>query len=245
MTSVIVDDDLIDRDALSMYCQKISDLQVVKAFDHPISAYEFLQAENVDLVISDIDMPDMDGLALLNSLQVKPIFIFISSHPEHAAESYNLDVADFIVKPVTLPRLIKAIAKAKLALESKSQISQVNALTNSTKFEDHFYIKENYGHQRIEHAEVLYVESMGNFSTIYTANGKKHITMLSLKKFEELLPAAAFVRIHKQTIVAINKIAAITSNNTIELKNAVTLPLGNSYKPALMELVQKNLLNKN
>lgn len=250
---LIAEDNLLDRDAAEMYLTKIDTLQIEAVCGSGTEAAAILQQKPIDIVFSDIDMPGMSGMELIKNLLHPPVFIFISSHPEHAAESYSLDVIDFIVKPVTFARLTKATSKAIEYIELKkiaasgAEIPQAllpqSALVNTgtVQISDHFFIKENADFSRIETAGLLYVESMGNFSKLHTQL-RKHLTLVSLKNIESQLPASDFIRIHKQYIINLRHMVSLSSEGEVQLSSGHTLPVGDMYKAALLNIVHKRVL---
>jgi len=146
---LIADDSILDRDAIEMYLSKIETLTIEAVCSSGLEAAALLQQKDIDIVFSDIDMPGLSGIELIQSLKKAPVFIFVSSYSEHAAESYSLDVIDFIVKPVTLVRLAKATSKAIEYIELKKKLSAdknpipVDPQSLVTNAGDHFFIKEN------------------------------------------------------------------------------------------------------
>lgn len=245
---IIADDNLLDRDIVELYLKKIETLSIEAICTNGLEAAAALNNKDIDIVFSDIDMPDLNGMELLKSLREPPVFIFISSYGEHAADSYNLDVIDFIVKPVNLPRLLKATAKAIEYIELKKALSvnetNINNLPRreNPDAQDYFYIKENYEYIRIEKEDVVYIESMGNFSRLHTVQNKKHITLVSLKNIESQLPLKDFIRVHKQFIINLNHIISIATNGDITLKENAIIPIGTAYKNAVMDIINSNTL---
>lgn len=240
---LITDDSPIDRDVVEMYVSKIENLQIEAVCSDGLEAAAVLQQKEIDIVFSDIDMPDLSGLELKQSLQNPPVFIFISSYAEYAAESYNLDVIDFITKPVSFARLVKATNKAIEYIELKKKttfekIENVAEIKNETIF-----VKDNGGFTQIKLSEIIYIESMGNFSKICTTL-KTHITLVSLKNIEEQLPNERFIRVHKQYIIHLPHIISITASAEITLINNHIIPLGNTYKLVLMEAIQQKTINR-
>ncbi len=247
-TCLLVDDDMLDLDVLELFVSKIENLKISAVCNNGVDAALQLQKQQVDIVFSDIDMPDLSGIGLLQSLQKPPIFIFISSHQEHAAQSFNLDVIDFIVKPLTLARLIKAANKATSYIELKktaatqSQLSSTPVPTNGL---DCFYIKENYDYVKIFYADVTYIESMGDFSRLHLVNQKKHVTLVSLKHIETQLPTQLFMRTHKQYIVNMQHVVSISNNTEIELICGQVIPISLLYKPAFMQVINQRVISRN
>lgn len=249
---IIVEDNILERDALAMKIKKIESLELKASLADGMEALSFLKAESIDIVFSDIDMPDLSGIELLKSIKNPPVFIFISSHSEHAAESFNLDVIDYIVKPVKIERLIKAIDKAGEYIQAKKKIQSetlpkpvaaIGAVTNelirTIDAQDYFFIKEKNAHIKLSMGDVLYVESMGDFSKITTTRQKTHFVLISLKNLEKQLPADIFMRVHKQYIVNILHIQSISVSD-IKLNSNDIIPISVAYKQAL----QDNVINK-
>ncbi len=240
---LITDDDMMARDALGMYLAKIPQLEVVAVCENGLDALQALGEQEVDIVFSDIEMPELTGFNLLKTLKKAPVFVFISSHGEYAVESYNLDVIDFIVKPVTFERLLKAVNKATEYLGMKQAYAGSTGSVE-TGADDHFYIRESNDLVKLLYDNVAYVESMGNFSKIFTVDNKRHITLVNLKNLEEQLPSAHFTRIHKQYIINHKHISAITAEE-IRITDKFVLPLSQSFRQQLMDkVVSKNIVTR-
>jgi DNA-binding LytR/AlgR family response regulator len=246
---IIVEDNIIERDALAMKLGRIDSLDIRAVLGDGMEAAEMLKAEEIDIVFSDIDMPDLSGIELLKSLKFPPVFIFISSHSEHAAESFELDVIDFIMKPVKIERLIKATNKAIEYIQAKKKLlveaSVKTGVVASPDFvrtidaQDYFFIKEKNNHIKLNMGDVLYIESMGDFSKIITTQQKTHFVLISLKYLEKQLPEKLFLRVHKQYIVNILHIHHISASD-IRLSSNDLIPISFAYK----QLLQDNVISK-
>jgi len=231
---IIVDDSKIARDTLNMHLAKLDQLEIVARCPDALSAQKVLADNNIDIVFSDINMPDLSGIGLLKSLKTPPVFIFISSHAEHAAESFDLDVIDFIVKPISFERVVKSVNKAVEYLALKKAATKTPEAVPESKG-DHFFIRESNSLVKLYYTDVAYIESMGHFSKINTIDGKKHITLVNLKNLEKQLPSDVFIRIHKQFIINYRNISSINSYDvTLSDKNNVLLS----------PLYRQELLNK-
>jgi len=247
---IIVEDNILERDALAMKIKKIDSLNLRAVLADGLQAITTLKNEEIDIVFSDIDMPDLSGIELLKSLKHPPVFIFISAHPEHAAESFELDVIDYIVKPVKIERLIKAtdkaieyiLAKKKLQVESPKLVtvsSAANGIVKTIDAQEYFFIKEKNTHIKLNMGDVLYIESMGDFSKIITTQQKTHFVLISLKNLEKQLPEKLFLRVHKQYIVNILHIQNISVTD-IKLSSNDAIPVSIAYK----QVLQDNVINK-
>jgi len=249
---ILVEDNILERDSLELKLRKIDNLVVKASLADGLEAVSVLKNEQIDIVFSDIDMPELSGLELLRSLKHPPVFIFISSHTHHAAESFELDVIDYIVKPVKLERLIKAVDKAIEYLKLRTVPSapesapkQVPTSEPGSDFirsidaHEYFFIKENNTHIKLNMGDVLYIESMGDFSKIYTTRQKTHMVLISLKNLEKQLPTHIFMRVHKQFMINLLHIKNISAAD-IRLSNDTVIPVSIAYKQGL----QDNLINK-
>jgi two-component system, LytTR family, response regulator len=241
---LIAEDNLVDRDAIEMHLSKIDTLSLEAVCSNGLEAAVILQRKEIDIVFSDINMPGLSGVELVQSLKKPPVFIFVSSYKEYAAESYNLDVIDFIVKPVTLARLVKAADKAIEYIELKTNLAHKPAdtmapITVPTPASDHFFIKENGEYIRITIADLVYVESMGNFSRLYLLNKQKHVTLVSLKNMELQLPAPHFMRVHKQYIINLAHLLSLSPEGKIYLSGDYDIPIGDSYRSDLVDLINR------
>lgn len=256
---ILVEDNILERDALAMKLKKIDSLIVKAALADGMEAVSLLKNEDIDIVFSDIDMPDLSGIELLKSLQNPPVFIFISSHSEHAAESFELDVIDYIVKPAKMDRLIKATNKAIEYIQTKRGPGKddiaaptivkpagaqpvafgANDVIKSIDAQDYFFIKEKNTHIKINMGDVLYIESMGDFSKIITTQQKTHFVLINLKNLEKQLPEKIFMRVHKQYIVNILHVQHISVSD-IKLASNDIIPVSIAYRQALLD----NVINK-
>ncbi len=240
---LIAGDNLLERDLLEMHLGKMPQLDVIASCADGFEAQQFLSQNNVDIVFSDIDMPLLDGFSLIKTIKKTPVFIFISAHSEYAVESYNLDVIDFVAKPATFERLLKSVTKAVEYLELKQSTSTRHVAMTLEK-ENYFFIRESNDLVKIHFEEVAYIESMGDFSKIFTLNDKRHITLVSLKNLDTQLPSEYFTRTHKSYIINHDHISSI-SNDEIIIGNKHTLPLSPSFRQLLLDkVVNKKIVTR-
>jgi len=257
---LVADDNPIERDLLLLHLSKIKNIQVVADCADGLEAALILQRQEIDIVLSDVEMPDLSGIGLVKSLKKAPVFIFISSYPEYAAESYDLDVVDYIVKPASFDRVLKAVNKAieyleikKLAIVKKDPVAAsqsvdvlpgISEIGNTVRPEEHFFIKDSNGYTKLKVADIWYIESMGDFSKIYTVQKESHVVLVSLKNIEKQMSQDIFRRVHKQYIVNIMQIVSINPNS-ITLSNRQVIPLSSSYRQLIQEtIIDKNLLKR-
>lgn len=229
-TCLVVDDNPIERDVVTMLLNKSGVFSQVTECEGAAAAISIIGNQHIDVVYCDIDMGDFSGIELLKSLQNPPVFVFVTSYGEYAIESYQIDAFDFIVKPVTAERILKSVQKVTAYLELKEQATK-NQLENIQEVpagtSDHFFIRENHEITRLKYSDVFYMESMGDFTVIYTED-KKYITLVNLKNMEAQLPDAHFRRIHKQYIINLSHIQSISQSHVMLIsKKQVPISLAN------------------
>ncbi|MBN4081660.1 response regulator transcription factor [bacterium AH-315-C07] len=222
MKCLIIDDDEYIRIVLEKYVDRIDNLQLIQSCPDAIVALDILQKEQVDLIFLDVEMPELSGMNMLKSLTTKPLVIIVTSHKSFAAEAYDYDVLDYIVKPVDYGRFFKAVEKAQKASNGKTGSLDSNYL----------FVKSNFKSVRIDINKIMFVEAMGNYVQIYTVDEETPQTVHStMKKIEEKLPQNDFVRVHKSHIVRIDKIEFI-QEDMVQLEQK-WIPIGKSYKKEL------------
>lgn len=238
---IVIDDNEIERDAIVMHLKKINLFDITGVYSDGLQAANHLAKSQVDVVFSDIDMPELSGLALLKSTKNAPVFVFITSYAEYAAESFNLDALDFVVKPANYERLLKAANKVIHYLDLLAKVGNTTPVELPESGEDYFFLKETRGFTRLNYDEVIYIESMGDFSKVYTSLGK-HVTLVNLKNLEKQLPKQ-FIRVHKQFIINIDQITTVTSTE-IQLKNQDIVPISFVHKQLLMDKVLQKTVHR-
>jgi DNA-binding LytR/AlgR family response regulator len=223
---MIVDDEEVAREVMSNYVEKVPYLELVATCQDAIEAHEKYTKEKIDLIFLDIEMPGLTGIEFLKSVTEKPKVIICSANKDYAVEGFDLDVDDFILKPVTFERFLKAVGK----IRTDDKEMQVK--------ENYFYVNENKRMVRIELGNIIYIESLRDYVRIVTTQ-KKVITHQHLSDFEAKLPTDKFMRIHRSVIVAIDKIQSFTSS-LIDVGEK-ELPVGRNYKDQVQNKLNKLL----
>ncbi|MEP6674653.1 MAG: LytTR family DNA-binding domain-containing protein [Ferruginibacter sp.] len=236
LTYIIADDDPLYREISLQHLQLVPNLQCLAVCDSAVAANAELQLHFPDVLILDVEMPGLSGIQLAKSLKQLPLIIFISSHSHYAADAFEVDAIDYLVKPVAPERLIRAIEKARALLEMKQFIQPQEAF--KTGGDDSFFIRDKNAFVRINHADVLYIQSLGDFVNIFLQNGEKKIALVSMKNLEQQLPAGPFIRISRTHMVNKNRINSIDSN-TISL-DKIQLHIGSTYTEAVLQAVIGN-----
>jgi DNA-binding LytR/AlgR family response regulator len=220
---LIVDDEPIARQIVEGYCSHLPDLEVVGQCSDAIQARQMLSKEKIDLIFLDINMPVLDGLALVKALKHQPQIIFTTAYKEHAHEAFNLSACDYLLKPFSFDRFLQAVDKAKAQLER----SQPEVMIAPGALSDSLFIKSDGKIHKFNAADVLYAEAQGNNVKIVTIDGIVSTT-ITFSAFEEQLPKDIFVRVHRSFIVNKNKIKVIEGNRIFI--GSIEVPIGLNYR---------------
>jgi DNA-binding LytR/AlgR family response regulator len=225
MKCLIIDDNKMARMAMKQLVAQVQSLELVAECSDAIEAYNQLTREPIDLLLLDIEMPDMTGIELTKKLgpNNRPLIIFTTAKTDYAVEAFELNVVDYLVKPVTLARFLQALERAKEATESKRQDVKIEA-------QEFVFVKDNGVLKKLNVDDILYLEAMGDYVKVHTGQ-KFHVLHSTLKAIEEKLPAAKFLRVHRSYIVALNKIDYIQDGSIYIGKASV--PLAETYKVML------------
>jgi DNA-binding LytR/AlgR family response regulator len=224
MNCLIVDDNKIARTTMKQLVSQVKDISLVAECANAMEAYNILQEKQVDLIFLDIEMPGMTGLELTKNLGIKkPVIIFTTSKKEYAAEAFELNVADYIVKPVTPARFIQAVDKAREILQSKTEEVKLSG-------EEFIFIRDSNTVRRLNLDDILFAEAMGDYVKLHTPQ-KFFAIHATLKSVEERLPPAKFLRVHRSYIVALTKIDTIEDGSLVISGKPV--PVADAYRAAL------------
>jgi DNA-binding LytR/AlgR family response regulator len=224
MNCLIVDDNKMARNAMRQLTSRVDDLTVVGECANAMEAYNEMQLHQVDILFLDIEMPEMSGIALTRNLgEKKPIIVFTTSKTEYAVDAFELNVADYIVKPVTPDRFLQAVEKTREIYNS----NQVNVSFEEKEF---VFIRDNGILKRLLIEEIHFLEAMGDYVKIFTQH-KFHAIHTTLKNVEDILPSGKFQRVHRSYIVALNKIEKIEEG--VIVINNKTVPVADAYRATL------------
>ena len=231
LRSIAIDDEPLALELLEDNISKVPFLQLLAGFNKPIEALQFLQSNEVDLVFIDIQMPGLTGLQLIQSLPKKPLFILVTAYEQFALQGYELDVVDYLVKPVRFDRFLKACTKALEIHEARNK-----STVNNGQERDHMFIQADYMMVRVNFEDIQWIESLKDYLRIHmTGSQKPIVARMSMKSIEEQLPATRFLRIHKSYIVATAAITAV-QKGTVFLGD-IQLPVGDLYKESLQRFI--------
>jgi DNA-binding LytR/AlgR family response regulator len=211
ISCIIIDDEPLARKGLKEYVADVDFLHLLGDYDNPVKAMDCLAAGQVQLLFLDIQMPRITGIEFIRNLGNPPPVIFTTAYPQHALEGFELNALDYLVKPVSFDRFLKAVLRAREYYELRQQNAHV-APASPAQVPDYFFIKADNKLVRIIYAEILFVEALQNYVVIHTPE-KKYITYLTFKSVEEYLPPGRFVKTHKSYIVAADKVDSIEAND--------------------------------
>ncbi|MBX2923313.1 MAG: response regulator transcription factor [Chitinophagaceae bacterium] len=227
---IVVDDDEIDLLTVLAFLSEYPHIKVTGFFDSPAKALETITATQPDALFLDVDMPGMNGLQLREKLMDVPACVFITSYPDYAVESFEKQVLDFIVKPVTATRFAKTIQR----LEEYLLLRKKASLLHHTIGADTIFIREGHGEIKLQLHDILYLEAMKDYTAVMTAE-RKYMVATPMGSLIQAKPFEQFIRIHRSYAVPKHFIRRM-SGDELELENAIRLPVGRTYKEALTGL---------
>lgn len=231
LNCLIVDDEHLARKLLEDYVSKLPTLNLVGTAKNAMEAMQLIQENQIDLMFLDIQMPDLTGLDLLKSMSIKPAVILTTAYSEYALQGYELDVVDYLLKPIGFERFMQAVNKACKLLQLK------NSKPSEPAEIDHLLVKADHKLVRIKLEDILYIEGLREYVSIFTKE-KRVITLESMKNLEDILPPKKFLRTHRSYIVSLDKTDAI-NGNCVEIKGKL-LPIGKTYRDEVLKRFSEN-----
>jgi len=232
LNCIAIDDEPLALELLEDNISTVPFLKLVASCSNPIEAMKILQHESVDLIFLDIQMPGLTGLQFIKTIPVKPMFILITAYEKYALEGYELDVVDYLVKPVSLERFIKACNKAwdLHQLKIKNQAG--------TEAPSYFFINADYSLVKVVFSDIMWVEGLKDYLKIHLkSTSKPLVARMTMKAIEEQLPPAMFVRVQKSFIVSKNYVTSVRKNSIFI--NDIEIPVGDNYKDAIVAITGK------
>lgn len=230
---IIVDDEQHAIDILVHYVSQVPHLHLAGTSTNPMEALQVIAEGKADLVFLDVQMPELSGIDFIKAINGKAKVILTTAYSEFALEGYDLDIVDYLLKPIRFPRFLQAVQK----------VSATEAAHSSQEEDDFIFVKtESKGkYLKINLADIEYVEGMKNYVAIHAA-GKKTLVLTSMKELEERLPRHQFMRVHKSFIIALNRISGIEGNHVLLKDVNAEILIGDSYKAELMEMVKNKMI---
>lgn len=238
LNCIIIDDEPLARKGLKEYIQDVDFLQLAGEFENPLKATDILMHEKIDLVFLDIQMPKITGLEFVKTLSQAPLIIFTTAYPQYALDGFELNAIDYLLKPFSFDRFLKAVVKAKTQAEGSRQVKPQVAKTEP----DYLFIKSDNKLVKIFYEDILFIEALQNYVAVHTKD-KKHITYLTFKSVEDHLPPDRFLRIHKSYIVSLSKIDSIEGNE-IKIGSHALIISRTSREEVLEKILQNRYLKR-
>ena len=234
MNCIAVDDEPLALKLLADNIGKVAYLNLVATCSNAFEAMNALQENKIDLIFIDIQMPGLTGLQYISTLENKPLVIFITAYKQYALESYDLAVVDYLVKPVSLERFIKACNRAKELHDLKT----IKTISPEPLQQEYFFVNSDYSQIKVMFNDIVWMEGLRDYVKIYLKNSNKPLVIRSsLKSIEEQLPSNKFIRIHKSYLISVESIIAIRKNSVF-IKDK-ELPVGDTYREGVDKLITK------
>jgi len=233
---IIIDDEPLAIEILNDYCSKLDFVEVAGTYSNPLDALAEIKKKEVDLIFCDIEMPQINGIDFINSLDKKPLFIFTTAYSQYAVEGFNLNAIDYLVKPIPYQRFIKAIARVQELLTNKVQplagnVFSSHGSTNETQ--KYIFVKSEYESVKINLDRIEYIQGLKDYLKIHISDTNKTIlTLMSFKELMSKLPSNQFIRVHKSYVVNVDHINKVQRNRIVI--NDFRIPIGESHKDAFL-----------
>lgn len=249
LTCIIIEDEPLARNLMEAYVKKVPHLNLLKSFSSSLAALDFLRENQVDILFSDIQMPEITGITLLKILQKKPLVILTTAYSEYALEGYELEVFDYLLKPISLERFLKAVEKATIRLTAQPIAAQPviqerivqEIMVNSEGGQGFIFVKDGTKLVKIRLNEIQYIEGLKDYVCIHTKDKdstlKKIVTLQTMKSLESQLSESKFIRVHNSYIIAFDAIDAIDKEKIQIGKNFI--PISDTYRKAFKEFIEK------
>jgi two-component system, LytTR family, response regulator len=252
ITCIIVDDEQPAIDVIEHYVKQIPSLQLLASFTNPLQALQLLNEKPVDLLFLDIQMPEISGIDLIRAIKGRSKVILTTAYSEFVSEGFELEVADYLLKPVSFPRFLAAVQRVQQTQAASVSSRAPGALPQAKSIEttgeddsadDYFFVKTELKGKilKINLKEIDYIEGMKNYVAIHH-DGARTMALLNMKDLEDRLPARYFMRIHRSYIIALEKIIAIDGNTVFLRKIKEGILLGETYKPAFLERMKGKIM---
>ena len=236
MRCLIIDDEPLALELLEDFVSKVPFLELVLSCSSGIEAISIVKKSNIDLIFTDIEMPDFSGIEFVKSLDVKPLFIFTTAYSHYAVEGFNLNAVDYLVKPIPFHRFLTAVNRAheifllkkedsKLAIQTTPQVESANFI----------FVKSEYDNIKINFDDIKYIEGLKDYIKIFSTSHKPILTLSSFKKIEDKLPSNLFIRVHRSYIVSLKHIHSVQRNRI--LIDQVRIPIGLNYKDEFIKRI--------
>lgn len=229
---IAIDDEPLALDIIADYVAKIPELTLVASTTSAIQALTMVQNDEVDLVFLDVQMPELTGIQFLKIINGKCDVILTTAYPQYALDGYELNVVDYLLKPIAFDRFYRSVQKVLGSKTQRAQPAITQPIPNDAV--DFIFVKTEHKIQRVDLEDILYIEGLKDYISIFTP-GERIVTLQNMKKMEEILPANRFIRVHRSYIVALDKIASI-ERGRIFIEDKI-IPVGDTYRDAFYKYI--------
>jgi len=238
--AIIVDDEPLALDVLETYVEQMPEIELVQRCENAFEANEALKNNDIDLMFLDIQMPQLTGIEFIKSLSNPPCVIFTTAYPDYAVEGFELDAIDYLLKPISLERFMKAVNKVSEKIATRQQQDSSSAVDDDG---DYFFVKADKKLVKVDFDDIIYIEGLKDYVIIRQEEGRV-ITLQTMKSLESRLPSTHFKRIHRSYIANINKIRAVVGNmlEVIEKGQTKHIPIGKNYREDLLKIINDKRL---
>ena len=233
--AIIIDDEPLAIEILKKYSDTIDYLEILGTFTNPLEAIRFISKETIDLIFLDIEMPIINGVDLVESLKTKPNIIFTTAFPQYAVDGFNLDAVDYLLKPISYKRFLKAINKTFNGINPKEEINDnpIFVNNNENKF---IFVKSDYENIKVTIQDIKYIEGLKDYLKIHLSTGKSILTLSNFSSIIEKIDNQDFIRVHNSYVVNLNYIKSIQKNRI--LIDTIRIPISETYKKEFFEKIR-------
>lgn len=237
---ITIDDEPLALEKIRNYIERIPYLELLQEFDNAVEALNFLKDHQVDLMFLDIQMEELTGIQMLEVMTHQPKVIFTTAYSQYAIKSYELDVCDYLLKPISFQRFLNACEKASHQINPQMPVKISNPSNSNENHDKFIFVKNGQVVQKLDLEDIYFIEGMKDYVRIWKKD-EKIMTLLTFKKLQEILPEAKFIRIHKSYIVALDKIELIDRNHIIILKERI--PVGRNFQKEFFKIIERKRIN--
>jgi DNA-binding LytR/AlgR family response regulator len=233
---IAIDDEPLALDIIRDYCSRIPFLHLEKTFDNAIDSIEYIRTHPLNLLFLDIQMEEFSGIQLLNVLDRRPYVILTTAYDSYALQGFDLDVMDYLLKPISFERFIKGVNKVVEKIQADNLTFSPDRNPSATTGDLFFFVKTETRIEKVRYADVIFIEGMGDYWRIITTS-KKIMSLLNYKRLEEILPKNQFIRVHKSFIIALDKIDSV-ERNRIKIGDRL-IPISETYRKSFFDRIEK------
>jgi len=231
---IVIDDEPLAVEVLVSFIERVPFLSLEATCSNGLDAMAVLQRRKIDLIFTDIEMPDFSGIEMIKSLEVKPLFIFTTAYAHYAVEGFSLNAVDYLMKPIPFHRFLKAVTRAQCLLYADNSSEKTTLLASESP--GYIFVKSEYENLKINLCDIKYVEGLKDYIKIYTHSNKPILTLTSLLKFEEKLGKRHFMRVHRSYIISLRHIHSVQRNRIVI--DDKRIPIGAIYKDDFVKIIE-------